>query len=235
MMTNMSNIYYNGNIMGNTNKKITNPSYRKVVEPMLRKYEGDATKLRRLYPNFDPEAVATSRLPYLLWACRVNHFHAVRGLLQCGASLRRKSDVGRTALYYACCVAPCRSDAKSRVYMVAWLLSEHSDARATINWASNFGWTGLHITAYWGAAAMVRVLLSYGADITLKDTDGKTALDLARIYGGIETIKVLVKAETCLKQQIEIGEWRPQKHSRFSRSYRNTMKTLVVLAKAGTN
>ena len=199
---------------------------------MLRKHEGDATELRRLYSNFDPEAVAedTYGHPYLHEACNLNHFYAVRGLLQCGASLLRKGKFKKTALHRACC-----GNKESRVDIVAWLLSEHSDARATVNWVTTIGWTGLHISAVSETTAKVRIILEHGGDITLKDNDGKTALDIARKYNCLETTKILGKAEKCLKDLTKVGEWRHGKHSRFPRSYRKAMKTLVVLAKAESN
>ena len=209
------------------NEKITNPSYWK-VELMLREHEGDASELRRMYPNFDPEAEAKHGRPYLHHACWRNHFHAVRGLLQCGASLLRKDDGGWTALFWA---SFCGKKEGS-VDLVAWLLSENSDTRATVNWGTDNAWTPLHIAAYTGSTTIVCMLLSHGGDITLKNTEGRTALDLARDR---ETIKVLETAETYLKKHIEIGEWRPQKHSEFSRFYQKAMETLVVLAKAESN
>ena len=212
--------------MANNNEEITNPSYHSVVEPMLREHEGNAIELRRLYPNFDPETVTTGGLPYLHLACRKNHFQVVRGLLECGASLRRKSGRGSTALYYA-----CHGNQESRADMIMWLLSEHADARSTVNWADDNGWTGLHLAAAVRATAIVRVLLAYGADITLKSTHGETPSEVARRYGNIETTEVLVKAKRCLKQ-IETGEWRPWNHVNLPRLYQNAMYTLVILAKA---
>ena len=217
--------------MGNTNKKITVPSYWNVVRPLLYKHEGDATKLCRRYPNFNPDAVPedTCGLPYLLWACRVDHFHTVRGLLQCGASLLCKDKHGRSVLHYTCRSYTCHS-CLSREYRVArlvWLLSEHSDVRATVNWADDEGWTPLHIAANSGATAIICVLLEHGGDITLKNTDGKTALDLAQNPSN----RILENAQTCLDKIIELCEWRHQKHSEYPRPYRNAMRTLVVLAK----
>ncbi len=245
----MSNIYYISINMTNSSKEITSPSYLKVVRPLLCEHKGDATELRRLYPNFDPEVVPKDTyglsyhlygLPYLHLACCKNHFYAVRGLLQCGASLLRKDNKYQwTALHWASenklWARGNNLNQQWRVDMVTWLLSEHSDARTTVNWVDKAMETPLYDAAYNGGTAIVRVLLAYGADITLKNVDGETALDIVRNGEKFTTIKVLKTAETCLKQQIVIGEWRPWKHSRFPRSYQNAMETLVVLAKTERN
>ena len=42
------------------------------------------------------------------------------------------------------------------------------------------GQTGLHLAAYWGHEAMVKMVVDeFGADVTIKDNYGNTALDLA--------------------------------------------------------
>ena len=57
---------------------------------------------------------------------------------------------------------------------------------------TRYGWTALHC-AVWGGddPAKVRLLLDYGADKTIWDDDGETALDVARKNNRTECIKVL--------------------------------------------
>ncbi len=210
---------------GNNNnepQEITNPSYWEVVSPSLRKNDGDASELRRMYPNFDPDAVPddTFGLSYLHFACLKNHFHAVRGLLQCGASLLQKDMYGCTALFRTYGIH------EGRVDMVKWLLLEFSDARTTVNWADNRGWTPLHRAANEEATAIVRLLLAHGADHTLKNEGGETPAALARRYGRRET-KVLKDLDDLTKQ-----EWRPRSAQQFPPNYRAALRTIVVLAKA---
>ena len=55
----------------------------------------------------------------------------------------------------------------------------------------NDGVTALHIAAYYGYLAIAKRLLEGGADWTLKNIDGKTALDIARQYGKSEVVALL--------------------------------------------
>ena len=63
---------------------------------------------------------------------------------------------------------------------------------ALINLKDRYGWTALH----WAVSsrydpAKVRLLLDYGADKTIRNNDGETALDVARKNNRTECIKVL--------------------------------------------
>ena len=51
--------------------------------------------------------------------------------------------------------------------------------------------TAQHQAAYNGSLASATRLLEGGADLTLRDNDGKTALDLARSNGKIEVVALL--------------------------------------------
>ncbi len=49
-----------------------------------------------------------------------------------------------------------------------------------VNNRDNRGWTGLHWAAQKGHEAIVKMVVDeFGADVTIKDNDGMTALDLA--------------------------------------------------------
>ena len=48
------------------------------------------------------------------------------------------------------------------------------------NVQSSEGFTPLHIAAIWGRREALNLLLEHGADATIPDADGKTALDWAR-------------------------------------------------------
>ena len=51
--------------------------------------------------------------------------------------------------------------------------------------------TALHIAAYHGYLAIATRLLEGGADLTLRNEYGKTALDYAREYGKSEVVALL--------------------------------------------
>ena len=55
----------------------------------------------------------------------------------------------------------------------------------------NTGWTALHKAAFHGYLAIATRLLEGGADLTLRDKDGKTALDWARPRGYSEVVALL--------------------------------------------
>ena len=55
----------------------------------------------------------------------------------------------------------------------------------------NSGVTALHSAAYHGRLAIATRLLEGGADLTLRDNDGKTALDWARSQGKSEVVALL--------------------------------------------
>ncbi len=207
---------------------ISNPSYYKVVEPMLRAGDDDVRALLRAYPNFDAEGVPkdTGGHSYLHQACFKNHLKAVRVLLKHGASLLRMNKYGQTALHLACCSAQSGS-------IVEWLLSQFAEARTTVNWADCSGWTPLNSTVYWGKTDRVRILLLYGADATWRGVDNLTPAQWARRRGDTAVAEMLETAERA-HTVLALGEWRPHRQACFPPGYRAATRTLVVLSKART-
>ena len=53
------------------------------------------------------------------------------------------------------------------------------------------GNTALHFAAWKGYLAIATRLLEGGADLTLRDKNGRTALDVARSYGKSEVVALL--------------------------------------------
>ena len=75
------------------------------------------------------------------------------------------------------------------------LLSSDAASRA-VNTQDKNGWTPLHATVYKPAPrscrlAMVAALLSAGADAGLRNKDGNTPMDLARLFGHANAIEAL--------------------------------------------
>jgi len=56
---------------------------------------------------------------------------------------------------------------------------------------NDYGRSALHLAASWGHLAIVKRLLEGGADLTLRDEDGYTALDYARQQGKSEVVALL--------------------------------------------
>jgi len=73
------------------------------------------------------------------------------------------------------------------------LLLEHP--ATDVNERDQFGYTPLHLACDRGSLAVVKILLSKGADPSLKDQDDFTAGELARI-AGYEEIGKLVESKT---------------------------------------
>ena len=64
--------------------------------------------------------------------------------------------------------------------LIQWIVHQQS-----------YGATALHRAAYSGYLASATRLLEGGADLTLRDKSGKTALDLARSMGHSEVVALL--------------------------------------------
>jgi len=154
--------------------------------------DGEPSALLHAFPHFDANATAPGLggWPYLHWACLENRFATVRGLLACGASLPLQwMPGGSFPLLFACI-----GGEESRAELMAWLLTEHADARETVNWSDRIGVTCLHRAAYHNNVALARVLLLHDADLTL-ECEGRTPAQHARQYGRIEVAEVLEAAE----------------------------------------
>jgi ankyrin repeat protein len=70
------------------------------------------------------------------------------------------------------------------------LIEAHASLQSNeiINATDSSGWTAMHKAAYFGDFSAVHALLDYHADFSLKDTAGRTALDLSlRLLKRIET------------------------------------------------
>ena len=99
-----------------------------------------------------------------------------RTLIHYGANINVRNKHGRTSLHYAAWVG--------NTNMVGILLG----LGANVNGVDNFGNTPLHLAAY---VSTVRLLLEKGADITIRRTDGSTALGLASSYGRTDVVAFL--------------------------------------------
>ena len=117
---------------------------------------------------------ATSSTPLILAADNA-HVDVVRVLLEGGVNAERDNTFQWTALHYAAYYG-------------------HLDVcRLLLDWGVNLGplntWkdTPLHLAAWRGHLSVVKLLVERGADVRLKNDQGQTASDMARIegYGGV--------------------------------------------------
>ena len=121
----------------------------------------------------------------LRWAARANQADMVRRLLERGADPNKANVWGGPPLLYA---------ARSSDTEVAKLLVEHG---AQVNFqAQGFGRAALHEAAINGNLELVEFLLAHGADVTLQDGYGLTALAHAKSGGHEDAVQLLLRHQS---------------------------------------
>ena len=63
------------------------------------------------------------------------------------------------------------------------------------HWLSYFNWTPLHLAVKWNRQPTVELLLSYGANVSMKNDSGKLALNIAENYQLSKIANLLRKAQ----------------------------------------
>jgi ankyrin repeat protein len=106
----------------------------------------------------------------LSYAAEEGHGEVVALLLGKGAQASTRDNNSMTPLMKAC---------DNGHLDVVRMLVQHTGGGALDARDRNKGWTALHGAAYWGHEEMVRLLLFAGADPTVTDNEGRTALDIS--------------------------------------------------------
>lgn len=157
-------------------------SHREVVEELIR--AGADVNHR----DNDTETV-------LMWAAdHAGNAAVLRILLQAGADVNARNDSEGTALSWT-----VWSKEQGDAEMAATLLEAGADANSSRT---------LILAAYYGFTDVVRLLLKYGADFRVTDSEGKTPLDLAKNRGHREVALLLRQAEVDRQLQ-ETGKTTP--------------------------
>ncbi len=99
---------------------------------------------------------------------------------------------------------------------------------ADIETKTKFEWTLLHSASCRGHIDIVKLFIDLGTDVKAINNMGKTPAQVAQTTA----IKTVIE---CYEQMTQLKEWRPWNHHKYSSEYRNTMKTLVLLAKQSKN
>ena len=134
----------------------------------------------------------------LMYACRRGHSDTVRQLLELGASLRKVSTKGRTAMFEA-----VLHQHDEVVEVLAELEPPDLDINA-VN-PKEFHRTALMLAARSGWIEIVYTLLRYpGVNINLQDVNGMTALYLAAKYDHPQIVESLLEAGA----SVDIGDYK---------------------------
>ena len=119
----------------------------------------------------------------LLEAASAGNTDMVRSLIDNGASIEVKNDVGATPLIFA--------SAKGQKEVVALLL----ERKANVNAKTNTGITPLMAAASGGYPEIFKLLLAKGADVSAKDQQGRTAFSMAEAAGESQVADLLKPAQ----------------------------------------
>jgi ankyrin repeat protein len=123
----------------------------------------------------------------LIRAAMLNNLPRVLQLVQLGAPLELKDEIGRTALHWACFMG--------LEHVARALLDGKYEGRgAEVDARSEGGWTPLMRACYKGHEGVVRLLLARGARQELQDSDGDSALHKALYLGDRASIVALLCA-----------------------------------------
>ena len=98
-----------------------------------------------------------------------------------GTDVNAKDEEGRTALHFAC--------GYGEIACAEALLNAKADADATDKNAN----TALHYAAGYGRRDVVQLLVDHGASVVLKNADGKSPIDVARLNNQNEVLQALEK------------------------------------------
>lgn len=156
-------------------------------DPIRAAYRGDIEAVKAfLDDGFPPNAGNEVGYTILMGAARSSSLEAVRFILSHGGQAALADKRGYTALHWA--VAQPTSNAANELSCVRTLIDEGAD----VNARNEEGITPLMNAAWFGCRDSVKELLRRGADASLRDSKGRSALDLA-VERGHKSVEELLK------------------------------------------
>ena len=124
------------------------------------------------------------RTTQLIRAAHGGNVVRVRQLVQLGAPVDLVDEHSMSALFWAC--------HRGHAAVAEVLLDGKFEGRgAAIDLQSGLGWMPLMRASYWGREGAVRLLLARGANVALRERDGKTALWWAKFNGKAAVMALL--------------------------------------------
>jgi hypothetical protein len=131
----------------------------------------------------------------LVRACSLGLLTVVKLYLNAGANVNYVMPSGLSSLHCSWdswIQLPVSNPAKKmRFLIVQDIIGILIDFGANCNQANRAGFTPLHMASSFGHDNIVARMLRAGADSTRKDTEGRTACDLARLNGHLESVGLL--------------------------------------------
>ncbi len=125
-------------------------------------------------------------------AISAGKFAFAHQLIRVGADVHAKSEGGITPLIDLAVVVVNRSTASTDDML--WLGQVLVDQGVPINAQTTTGTTALMMAALMNNAELVRAFISWGADVNLRDKQGKSALSFAKMKGYSDIVTLLVDA-----------------------------------------
>lgn len=159
----------------------------------------------------------------LMYACRKGHPETVRQLVKLGASLRKASARGRTALFEA-----IEAQNDEVVELLVELAPSDLDINAVHPKQSNR--TALMLAVKLGCLEIANTLLKYpGIKIDLQDANGMTALYLTAKYDHQQIVSILLEAGA----KVDIGDYKVGRTAMRVAAERNHVEVVEDLLRHG--
>lgn len=175
----------------------------------------------------------------LMYACRKGHVEVARQLLRLGASQRKGSTKGRTALFEAILGHHSGGNATvtkkaSKHNQIVELLVKEMPGDLDINLVNSQerNRTALMTAAYLGHFEMVEILLRHqGINVDLQDDNGMTALYLAAREDHYKIAELLLKVEA----SIDVVDYHAGRSPLRCAAERNHVETVGLLLECGAD
>ncbi len=137
-----------------------------------------------LKQNVNVNAKDAKSFTALMYASYYGKLRAIKTLLSSGAKTENKDNYGQTCMHHA--------TSQGRYFAVKILYQAGADINAIAK--GNTNQTPLMYAAYYGHTRVVRFLVNNGANVSLKNSIGKSAIDIAKAKKQIEIIRILNNA-----------------------------------------